>query len=235
MGENSKRETVFRFKQFEVKNSCAAMKVGTDGVLMGAWTSVDGAKTILDVGAGTGLIALMIAQRARGAAITAIELDSAAVEEARFNVEMSPWVGRINVVEGDFMEYEPDEKFDLIVSNPPFFATELRSPDRMRSIARHGETFTVETLISKAVSLLSKCGRLCFISPSDRENDILMSAALAGLNLSRQVRVCTKPSAVQPVRMLWEFTLSDAVCEFSELRVGTPAYFELVSPYYLDK
>ena len=80
MGENSKRETVFRFKQFEVKNSCAAMKVGTDGVLVGAWTSVEGAGTILDVGAGTGLIALMIAQRAPGAMITAIELDGAAAD-----------------------------------------------------------------------------------------------------------------------------------------------------------
>ena len=235
MGENSKRETVFRFKQFEVKNSCAAMKVGTDGVLVGAWTSVEGAGTILDVGAGTGLIALMIAQRAPGAMITAIELDGTAADEARFNVEMSPWSGRISIVNCDFLEYKPSEMFDLIVSNPPFFGTELRSPDKMRAMARHGDTLNVGALIRHSAAMMSQRGRLCFISPADREDDILMEAAFSGLNLSRQVKVYTKQSATMPTRVLWEFTHADAVCEFSELRINTPLYRELVSPYYLDK
>lgn len=235
MGENSKRETVFRFKQFEIKNNCAAMKVGTDGVLIGAWADVSGVGTVLDVGAGTGLIGLMVAQRAPGALITGVELDAAASEEARFNADMSPWSGRISIINCDFLEYKPSGKFDLIVSNPPFFGTELKSPDKMRAIARHGDTLNVGALIRHSAAMLSQCGRLCFISPADRKDDILMEAAFSGLNLSRQVDVYTKQSATMPTRVLWEFTLSDAVCEFSELRINTVVYRELVSPYYLDK
>lgn len=234
MGENSKRESVFRFKQFEVNNSCAAMKVGTDAVLLGAWVDVAGVKSVLDAGTGTGLLALMVAQRAPEAMITAVEIDGAAAREAQLNAAMSPWSDRIRVVEDDFMKYTHDGGVDLIVSNPPYFATTLKSPDEKRAMARHGDVFTVETLISRAAGMLSERGRLCFISPSDREDDILVGAAFAGLNLARRVKVFTKQAAAAPTRILWEFTPSDVPCVFSELRVNTPAYRNIVSPYYLD-
>lgn len=234
MGENSQRETLFRFKQFSVKNSNAAMKVGTDGVLLGAWTEIAGAKRVLDVGGGTGLVALMMAQRAPEASFTAIEIDIPAVEEARFNVEMSPWRERIDVVAADFLEYLPDENFDLIVSNPPFFSTAVKSPCRERALARHGDSLTVGTLIRHSASMLTPCGRLCFISPAEGVDDVIMEAALVGLNLSKKVMVYTKAAAVKPVRVLWEFSKVSAPCVVSELRLNSPRYRELVGEYYLN-
>ena len=124
------RESVFRFKQFAVRNSMAAMKVGTDGVLLGAWCPVEGALRVLDVGTGTGLIALMVAQRNVSAMIDAVDIDHAACDEAGFNVANSPWHERINVECCDFMEYcGCGVGYDLIVSNPPYFDNGLLPPD----------------------------------------------------------------------------------------------------------
>lgn len=234
MGENSQKETLFRFKRFSVKNSNAAMKVGTDGVLLGAWTDLAEAGRVLDVGTGTGLVALMMAQRSPDALFTAIEIDLPAVEEARFNVEMSPWRDRIEVVAADFLDYAPEDSFDLIVSNPPFFATEVKSPCRERALARHGDSLTVGALIRHSATMLAPAGRLCFISPADRIDDVMMEAALAGLNLSRQVLVYTKPTAVKPVRVLWELSKAPSVLQSSELRLNTQLYRDLVDEYYLN-
>ena len=128
----------FQFKQFTVWHDKCAMKVGTDGVLLGAWASVQNAHKILDVGTGTGLVALMLAQRSLpDADIIALEIDEAAAGQARENVTRSPWKERVEVVQTDFRDYQSSDKFDVIVSNPPYFVDSLECPDQQRNAARH--------------------------------------------------------------------------------------------------
>ena len=122
----------FQFKQFTVWHDKCAMKVGTDGVLLGAWTSVQGAHSILDVGTGTGLVALMLAQRSLpNTNIVALEIDEAAARQAKENIVRSPWKKQIEVVQADFRKYQSPEKFDVIVSNPPYFVDSLGCPDQI--------------------------------------------------------------------------------------------------------
>ena len=115
----------FQFKQFTVRHDKCAMKVGTDGVLLGAWAPVQNAKYILDVGAGSGLISLQLAQRNPWASITSIEIDPAAAAQAKENIQSSPWSDRMEVICSDFRDYHAENKFDLIVSNPPYFVDAL--------------------------------------------------------------------------------------------------------------
>ena len=128
---------MFRFKQFTVCDERSAMKIGTDGVLVGAWADVEDDWRILDVGTGTGLIALMLAQRNASAKIVGIDISHEAVEEARDNFSRSPWATRLSAIEGDVCGFEGSEKFDHIVSNPPYFVDSLHSPDALRTMARH--------------------------------------------------------------------------------------------------
>ena len=121
---------MFRFKQFTVCDERSAMKIGTDGVLLGAWTDIEGDSRILDVGTGTGLIALMLAQRNASAEIVGVDISHEAIEEARDNFLNSPWAKRLSVTEGDVCSFESNEKFDHIVSNPPYFVDSLHSPIR---------------------------------------------------------------------------------------------------------
>ena len=130
----------FRFKQFAVEQDDVAMKVGTDGVLLGAWADCNGAKRILDIGTGTGVIALMLAQRNAEAEVQAVEIDETATRRARSNFDLSPWAERLTVENCAVQEFAPAEKFDLIVSNPPYFVDSLLPPDAKRSTARHTTT-----------------------------------------------------------------------------------------------
>ena len=134
----------FEFKQFTVWHDKCAMKVGTDGVLLGAWANVESAKHILDVGTGTGLIALMLAQRTVQADVTAIEIDSMAAIQARENIAHSPWKNRITLFNCDFRYFHDDLKYDLIVSNPPYFVNALKCLDKQRNMARHTDLLYYE-------------------------------------------------------------------------------------------
>ncbi len=235
MGENRHRENIFRFKQFSVANRLAAMKVGTDGVLLGAWADTTGAGRILDAGTGSGLIALMLAQRAPGASITAIDIVDDAVAEAAANIAASPWSDCITALREDMLTHRPDCPYDLIVSNPPFFNTTLRSPDSARALARHGDGLTFESLIAIAPSLLAPGGTLAFISPAEREDDIVCAAAMARMHITRLTRVYTRRRAVVPTRILWQLTMQPAPLVTASLRVGDEDYTALTEPFYLDR
>ncbi|MDE6114628.1 MAG: methyltransferase [Muribaculum sp.] len=236
MGTNKNRQHTFRFKQFAVANRLAAMKVGTDGVLLGAWCDVTGCTRVLDVGTGSGVIALMVAQRCQQAMITGIDIVPEAVAEARENAAVSPWGDRLDFVEGDFSEAVGSgilSRYDLIVSNPPFFMTDIKSPDRARAAARHGDGLSYAGILRAARNLLAPGGRLALVSPADRENDIMLDCELSGLNVTRLTRVYTKPSAPSPSRLLWEIAVEPSPVVADSLIIGSDDYNTLLRDFYL--
>ena len=158
---------MFRFKQFEIDDSLSAMKIGTDGVLLGAWADVVDAHSILDIGTGTGLVAIMCAQRNAVARVHGIDIVEDAVTEARGNMARTAWSERLSAKHADVRMYNPDMRYDHIVSNPPFFLTTLHSPDAVRAMARHADTLTYDDLVSAAERLLNPDGRLSVVLPTD--------------------------------------------------------------------
>lgn len=176
----------FRFKQFAVEQDDVAMKVGTDGVLLGAWADCEGARRILDIGTGTGVIALQMAQRNATAQISAVEIDETASRRARANFDMSPWAERLQVVQVAVQQFEPTEQFDLIISNPPYFVDSLLPPDERRSTARHTHDLTFEELDRAVCRLLHEAGRFAIILPEVEFEKFLM---LTQLHLVRRCNV----------------------------------------------
>ena len=166
------RNQFFKFKQFSVNQDNCAMKVGTDGVLLGAWCDVESAKMVLDIGTGTGLIALMIAQRTDCALIDAVEIDKSAYVQASGNFKDSRWCGRIGVFNLDFKQYvdECNTKYDLIVSNPPYFENSLKSSNLERTMARHTDSLSFDELLHGASMLLSESGIISLIVPNGVDN-----------------------------------------------------------------
>lgn len=205
----------FQFKQFQINQDKAAMKVGTDGVLLGAWVDVDDCNEILDIGTGTGLIALMLAQRNSVANITAIDIEKDAVKQAEENFRMSPWLSRLCVKEAALKVFAGNcnKQFDLIICNPPFFKGSLKSNDLKRNLARHSDALPFNQLIEEAYSLNVQNGKFAVILPTDREQEFLSEIRAYNYNLIRRLNVkptCKKPS----VRVLLEFrkgegTISD--------------------------
>lgn len=184
---------MFRFKQFAVEDDRCAMKVGTDGVLLGAWAEIVPAEArVLDVGAGCGLISLMLAQRFPAARITALELDSAAAEQAQENVLASPFGSQIEVVRGDFCSHPFETPFDAVVSNPPFFEEDLLPPDAERASARHTAAgLTFEALVARSRELLCDGGSLQVIIPKTAQTRFHALCNQYGFTLVRATDVRT--------------------------------------------
>ena len=198
---------MFRFKHFAIEDEHTAMKIGTDGVLLGAWANVDGNSHILDVGTGSGLIAIMAAQRNAQADIVAIDIVEDAAAQARANVERCAWSRRIEVLCGDVNELNVERKFDHIVSNPPFFTETLQSPDEARRTARHATTLTYQDIVAVAERLLILGGKLSVVLPYDAAM-AFRGVAFEHLWLRRQMDVVTVEGGV-PKRTLMEFQLCD--------------------------
>lgn len=218
------------------------MKVGTDGVLLGAWARVEHSRRILDMGTGTGLVALMAAQRSQ-ADIVAIDLDADAVAQAAENVAASPWESRIQVVQADARQVESGKTFhfqlfDAILCNPPFFENSLKSPDVARTMARHTDTLSFDELARSAARLLSPEGELSVVIPYDRAHDMTVSAACCGLFATRQT-VIVPVEGGKPKRMLMAFNREGAAHTIETLCIHdaqhryTPEYVRLVEDFYL--
>lgn len=157
----------FHFKSFSITQEQSAMKVGTDGVLLGAWSSPTSyPHKILDIGTGTGLIAIMLAQRFTDSEIHAIDIDEATAQEAQINAQSSPFSERLKIQHCALQNFSPKENFDLIVSNPPYFRKTTKSNNRRRALARDNETLNLEYLIEKSYDLLSNNGNLSLITPA---------------------------------------------------------------------
>jgi tRNA1Val (adenine37-N6)-methyltransferase len=179
----------FDFKQFTINQDTSSFKVGTDGVLLGAYADVSDARNILDIGTGTGLIAIMLAQRS-DASIVAIEPDDESYRQACGNVSKCPWSSRINVVNSDLQNYDPpEEKFDLIVSNPPYFTGSLKNPDPVKSRARHNDCLSFEDILHGSLRVLSESGTLQVILPFEAGNLFVAKASDYRLNCNNVLRI----------------------------------------------
>lgn len=231
----------FKFKRFTVRHDRCAMKVGTDGVLLGAWAR--GGRRILDIGTGSGLVALMMAQRFPEALVTGVEVDEAACNQAAENMAASPFADRMEAVGGRIQDQDFPHPFDAIVCNPPFYTEEsLHSPDRRRAMARHNDSLPFSDLFRTATRALSPKGLFSLIVPQGALSEVLSEAALAGLCVGRRLDLRSKPGK-ETGRMLLEFGRGreDAEEKWAEETVydadGARShwYQELTRDFYLSK
>ena len=233
------REKVFRFKRFAVLNDRTAMKVGTDGVLLGAWCPVEEARHVLDVGTGCGVIALMVAQRNPDAIIHGIDIDRAAIAEATLNFERSPWNERLTAREADFNETGSDVRYDLIVSNPPYFTNGVLPTGDARTKARHTSSLSYRQLIEGAARMLNDNGMLALITPTDAEGEIIEVSTFTSLPVKRLTRVIAVEGAT-PKRTLWLLTRRDTSYQEDTLTIAhrngsfTDEYTALTRDFYLN-
>lgn len=237
--------TAFRFKKFTVHQDRCAMKVGTDGVLLGAWIKANqNTARILDVGSGTGVISLMMAQRHPLAEIDGVELDSEAFEQCVENFEQSPWDTNLYNYHASFQEFalEIEERYDLIISNPPFF-NHGESPVTPRKIARDRTTLPLEALVSGANQLLSDDGRLALILPIEQETSLRLLLQQFNFTITRMTRVrgnaqgpikriLVECNRVTPENRGQEGTVDELIIE-RHRHVYTEQYQELVREFYL--
>jgi tRNA1Val (adenine37-N6)-methyltransferase len=196
----------FQFRQFTVWQDRCAMKVGTDGTLLGAWSLAPiGECRILDIGTGTGLVALMMAQRYPNAQITAIDIDSSAIHQAQDNVMKSPFSSQITVLQKDVRNMSDAQGFDAIISNPPYFVDSLSCPDPQRNTARHTDSLSYHDLMYAVSVLLKESGIFSVIIPEESVSRLESEANVNGMFKSRIFHIQTTPRKA-PKRCLIEFS-----------------------------
>ena len=182
----------FTFKQFHIEQDRCAMKVGTDSIVLGSWVPVMGAKRILDIGTGTGILALMLAQRTnQSVQIDAVELDTDAVKQAEENINGSPWRERIRIIRHDIRTFQAPY-YDLIISNPPYFVHGQTLPDAARQRARHTGELDQTALLHSAERLLAPLGKLALVLPVEQGEQLITLAGEQGWYLQRRCLVETK-------------------------------------------
>ncbi|WP_241522135.1 tRNA(1)(Val) (adenine(37)-N(6))-methyltransferase TrmN [Chimaeribacter californicus] len=235
------RRNGFTFKQFFVAHDRCAMKVGTDGVLLGAWAPVDNAGRILDIGTGSGLIALMLAQRTSpGCEIDAVELDADAAEQARENAGASPWADRIKVLANDIHQVARENvaRYALIVSNPPYFEPAVACRDAARTQARYTETLSHDALLACAAALLEEGGQFCVVLPYEIGERFIATAQADGWYPARRTVIRDRPG--KPLhRMLLALARSPVTLHQDELALRdedgsySAAFRQMITDFYL--
>lgn len=256
MGTSGNRKMVF--KRFTVRDEKCAMKIGTDGVMIGAWASPNHnhKKTqfqIADIGSGSGVIALMLAQRFPESFITAVELEPQAAEQSQENFNASPFHSRLECIEESFQEWSlrvaNDSRYDLVVSNPPFFHGKPKSPFHARNLARHDDYLNVTDLFDGANKVLSREGVFCVVWPVERDLDLMEAASHINFKMIRKCLIRPTPNH-ESVRFMAEFskmqpgetstvnvnpTVFTLETGEGEGRDFTPEYDELMKAFFLDK
>jgi len=231
----------FQFKYFRIDQDKTTMKVGTDGMLLGAWTNCEKAGSILDIGTGTGLIALMLAQRNQLALIDAIDIDKNAFLQAKENFLNSPWNNRLQVFNISFQDYikECRKKYDLIVSNPPFFKNSLLSVDKLKILARHQVFLNLNDLVHGVSFLLNDHGKFYLIIPIESYNDMIREAITVGLYCNHILNI--KPTIKKHHnRIIMVFEKESGKLKKEEIiiwlnsREYTNDYMNLTKEFYLN-
>ena len=230
-------EQCFRFRRFTVRQGRSAMKVGTDGTLLGAWARAGGSPpVILDIGTGTGLIALMMAQRYADALVTAIDIDPQACLDAADNVAASPFARRISVVNTSLQTFDaPPASFTAIVCNPPFFTSQLQCPDERRNMARHAAALPYRDLFAAVARLLAPGGQFSAIIPVECRQAFETEAVMAGLFTTRICDVRTTPAKPPRRRLLTFGNTPPAALDRSDLVIGSDDYRRLTDIFYLSE
>ncbi len=220
----------FRFKQFTIEQDRCALKVGTDGVLFGAWVNYGGATRILDIGTGTGVLALIAAQRSPSATVDAIEIDDASAEQAAENASASPWADRVRVHRMDVRRMQASVPFDLVICNPPYYAGYSGAADVRVGLAKHSEELLFPELIDAVDRLLSADGRFAVIIPLNRETEFRREATRVGLSPVR--RCVVKYVAHRPAkRVLMEFDRSGGALQEEEMTIEATGPFDYTPEY----
>ena len=219
---------MFQFKQFVIQQGRTPMKVGTDGVLLGAWADVYRTKAVLDIGTGTGLIALMGAQRNHSALVHAIEIEPEACQQALENIQNSPWANRIQLFPSALQNYFPEILYDSIVCNPPFFVHSTKTPNPGRTLARHNDSLPLPDLIRNVQRLLCPEGNFCVILPVNEAQELIKLAQICHLFPAKITRVIPNPGK-PPKRLLVKFTFKPGPTVEDELII------ELSRHCYSDK
>lgn len=231
----------FKFKQFSVEQDRCAMKIGTDGVLLGAWVSVkNNPFSILDIGAGTGIMALQLAQRSNAEMIDALEIDQNAYEQCVDNFENSPWGDRLFCYHASLEEFieEFDDKYDIITSNPPFYSEDYKSANESRDVARFNDALPFDELIESASRLLSDQGIFAVIIPRKEEADFIKIASEVNLFPNRICRVRGNETS-EEIRSMLEFSFEKTSSLIENLTIEisrheyTEEYKSLVKDFYL--
>lgn len=241
---------MFQFKQFTIHQDRTAMKVSTDSCLFGAWVAAQlkkenqASKKVLDVGTGTGLLSLMIAQESNYE-IDALEIDAGAAQQARENVEVSPWKEKISIIEADLLVFSPGKKYDVIISNPPFYENELNSGKSAKDIAHHSKALTLEQLFKKTTELLNEDGQYYFLLPYKRLDEIRLLISKAGLTIHEEVhvkptvnhppsRIMIRGIVMKPVEREMNPALETLILSIKDQdNQYTEAFVSLLRPYYL--
>lgn len=236
---------IFHFKQFSVLQHHAAMKVNTDSVLLGAWLNATNPHSILDIGTGTGIIALMMAQRFPDAQIVAVEIDHGACLDAEINFKSSVWKKQIHLYHADFKEWallhQKTDQYDLIVTNPPFFKNSLLAEDASRQTARHQTSLDIRDLFMMATTLLSDVGKIAMVFPFEGLQEILSIARECSLHQARTCYVRSRPTSA-PHRVLFEFSKRSEkhVEAWHTLKTAqghgySQEHLEMAEAFYLEK
>jgi tRNA1Val (adenine37-N6)-methyltransferase len=241
------RNSCFYFKQFAIAQDKCAMKVGTDGILLGAWARLPENAQILDIGTGTGLLALMLAQRSQSSNtssntfIDAVEIDHDAYQQAKENIESSPWRDRINIHHSSIQDWviACSQQYDLIISNPPFFENAFKPSQNSRNLARHSDSLSQTDILQIASKLLKPNGHLTVIYPTDLASNFLAKAQSFNLFCDRQAYVKPTPQSVVK-RMLLELSPTKYPTQTMTITIEerkhlyTQDYIALVKDFYLD-
>ena len=230
---------LFKFKEFSIHQEKAAMKVGTDGVLLGAWAMANKNNRILDIGTGTGLIALMAAQRFPKATIEAVEIDPVAALEAQSNFNLSPWKDRMILHHCRIQDFACQDYFNLIISNPPFFENSKQSGEEMKDIARHTEQLAFTELIFAANNLLKEGGTFAVIIPAANSAKFIKLSQAQGLYCNKKCIVKSTPEKA-PIRTMLSFNkyktdliVEEIVIEDNGRHNYSKAYIDLTKKFYL--
>lgn len=230
----------FDFRRFTIRHDRCAMKVGTDGVLLGAWAAVDARRRTIDAGCGSGLIAIMLAQRG-AAEVTGLEIDAPSAQQAEENVAASPYAANVGIVCGDILDYSPSKLFGNFVSNPPFFTEDTMSPNAARAAARSASVLTHAALVAAADRLLMPDGWFQIVVPHSAASEIQALCTLRGFSLLRRTDVLTKEGK-QPKRTLLHFVknpeptrpVRDVLALLDNEGKRSEEYRRLTADFYLD-